>query len=206
MASNKIEKRAKKSFLPAEMRTLDRKGHDQALQGFFKGVPEGDMVQALHHSGDPRVVQLLGMLFDPNYSAMTFTHLCRECGLFLGDIVDVFRRFKLDQGILEMANRAPDILRDTAEDAKSTDAICLACQGAGTLVIDEEGNEDACAACLGVGSVKVPGHDKARELFYKTMGLTDRKVPLIAQQFNLSAERIPTVEDFVNEASKELKK
>lgn len=203
MTSNKIEKRAKTTFLAAEMRTLDRSGHDQALQRFFKGMEEDEMVQALHHSGDPRVVQLLGMLFDPNFAEMTFTHLCRECGLALGDMVDVFRRFKLDQGILEMANRAPQILRDTADDAKSQKAVCLNCQGDGSIIVGEHEEDQVCAACMGDGHIKIPGHDKARELFFKTMGLTDKKAPLVAQQFNFNSEKMPKVEDIVTAASKE---
>jgi len=203
MTSNKIEKRAKTSFLPAEMRTLDRSGHDQALQRFFTGMKEDEWIQALHHSGDPRVVQLLGMLFDPNFAEMTFTHLCRECGLALGDMIDVFRRFKLDQGILEMANRAPDILRDTAEDAKSQKAVCLTCQGEGSVEGLDGKDDQVCAACMGDGGITIPGHDKARDLFFKTMGLTDKKAPLIAQQFNIGTEKMPKVEDLVNAASKE---
>lgn len=202
MTSNKIEKRAKKSFLPAEMRSLDQSGHDQALQRFFKGIPADEMVQTLHHSSDPRIMQLLGMLFDSNYADFTFTRLCRECAISLGDIVDAFRRFKLDQGILEMANRAPAILRDTAEDAKSQKAVCLSCQGEGTIISEEEPDE-ICGACMGDGHIKIPGHDKARDLFFKTMGLTDKKGPLIAQQFNIGSEKMPKVEDIIDAASKE---
>lgn len=203
MSSNKIEKRGKKDFLPAEMRVLDESAHDQALQRLFQGIPEEEMIQVLHHSSDPRIMQLLGLLFDENYSEYTFTRLCRECAISLGDIVDAFRRFKIDQGILEMANRAPDILKDTAEDAKSSNAICLTCQGEKSLPGLEGEDDQVCPACMGEGSVVVPGHDKARELFYKTMGLTDKKTPMIAQQFNIGTEKMPKVEDIVDIASKD---
>ena len=203
MTSNKIAKRTKTDFLPAEMRALDESGHDQALQRFFKGVPEDEMVQVLHHSSDPRIIQLLGMLFDQAYADFTFTRLCRECALSLGDMVDAFRRFKIDQGILEMANRAPAILRDTAEDAKSTKGVCLACQGEGSVEGLDGEDDQVCGACMGDGHIIVPGHDKARDLFFKTMRLTDKKGPLIAQQFNLTSDKVPKVEDLVNAASKE---
>ena len=185
------------------MRALDQSGHDQALQRFFKGVPEDEMIQTLHHSSDPRIMQLLGMLFDPNFAEYTFTRLCQECAISLGDLVDAFRSFKLDQGILEMANRAPAILRDTAEDAKSSKAVCLACQGDGSLIVSEDGEDEVCAACMGDGHITVPGHDKARDLFFKTMGLTDKKGPLIAQQFNIASDKMPSVEQIVDAASKE---
>ena len=203
MTSNKIAKRSKTEFLPAEMRALDQSGHDQALQRFFKGIPEEEMVQVLHHSSDPRIMQLLGMLFDSNYADFTFTRLCRECAISLGDIVDAFRRFKIDQGILEMANRAPAILRDTAEDAKSQKAVCLNCQGEGSVEGLNGEDDQVCAACMGDGEIKIPGHDKARDLFFKTMGLTDKKGPLIAQQFNIGSEKMPKVEDIIDAASKE---
>ena len=118
--------------------------------------------------------------------------------------MDAFRRYKLDLGIIAMANAAPDIMRDTAEDAKSQKAICMVCQGTGEMFEHPEDPSDrpvasVCPNCLGDGTFRVPGHDKSRELFFKTMGLTKRD-PVFAQQINIGpSSSPPTVEDFVIE-------
>ena len=121
-----------------------------------------------------------------------------------------------------MAKAAPRIMSDTAVDAKSTLSPCMNCSGTGLLTVEGPGEdpgedpgkdpgegpgggiERPCPSCLGRGSFRVPGHDKSRELFYKTMGLTKRE-PLMAQQINIHSNEAPTVEDFVMETEKALK-
>lgn len=206
--------RQKEDFKPADMEKLDRRGHNQALKRFFHALGEDEMVQALHHSADPRVVMLLEYMFDPKYRDDSFTKLCKECNLHLGDVVDCFRRYKFDLGIVAMANHAPKIMNDTAIDAESTKALCLTCMGAGKVLEPSEGpsegpsedpekvpGEMICPNCVGDGTFRVPGHDKARELFFKTMG-PQTKVPMFAQQINIQGSSPPTVEDFVTEAQK----
>jgi len=199
--------RQKADFKPADMAKLDRRGHNEALQRFFHSLGEDEMVQALHHSADPRVLQLLEYMFDPRYKNDGFTKLCKECNLHLGDIVDVFRRYKLDLGIVAMAKAAPIIMKDTAEDAKSQKALCMTCMGAGEVLQTapdpaEEPESTICPNCVGEGTFKVPGHDKSRELFYKTMGLTKRD-PMFAQQINIGPSSAPpSVEEFVTETQK----
>lgn len=209
MTSKKTELRLKEDFKPADMEKLDRRGHKEALTRFFHSLGEDEMVQALHHSGDPRVLMLLEYMFDPKYRNDSFSKLCKECNLHLGDVVDVFRRYKLDLGIIAMSKRAPKIMEDTAKDAESSTALCLTCMGRGE-VLDLDSNPNSsdstpeamtCPNCVGEGTFRVPGHDKARELFYKTMGLTKRE-PLIAQQFNIDVSKVPTVEEFVTEEEK----
>jgi hypothetical protein len=200
--------RQKENFKPADMAKLDRKGHNEALTRFFQALGEDEIVQALHHSADPRVVQLLQYLFDPKYADEGFTKLCKECNLHLGDIVDVFRRYKLDLGIAAMSRRAPKIMDDTAKDAESQKAVCMACQGTGEVIDPRSDMDDPkliiCPNCVGEGTFRVPGHDKSRELFYKTMGLT-KSTPMVAQQFNITSAKVPTIEDFVTEEQKSQK-
>lgn len=186
------------------MRSLDRKTHDDALNRFYETLKDDEIIQTLNHSADPRIVQLLDFMFQPQYARFTFTRLCRECALSLGDIVDAFRRYQLDRGIVAMARQAPAIMHDTAQDARSGEAICNLCQGAG-LVENLQGEEGPCIVCKGVGSFRVPGHEKSRELFFKTMGLIGKTGPLIAQQFNIGDSKAPRVEDFVSGLQKALK-
>jgi hypothetical protein len=198
--------RTKSDFKPADMAAVDRKGHNQALQRFYDALGQDEMVQALHHSADPRVVMLLEYMFDPKYRNDSFTKLCKECNLHLGDVVDAFRRYKFDLGIVAMAHAAPRIMKDTAEDAKSSKALCMTCMGLGEVLEPDTDPEQppsklTCPNCVGEGTFRVPGHDKARELFFKTMG-PKTKAPLIAQQFNFPPDNTPSVEDVITEAEK----
>jgi len=203
MAPKKTQMRQKKDFKAADMEKLDRRGHNEALTRFFHTLGEDEMVQALHHSADPRVVLLLEYMFDPKYRNDSFTKLCKECGLYLGDIVDAFKRYKLDMGIIAMAKQAPAIMSDTARDARSQKTVCMTCRGSGEILeqtsrLSEELVASICPNCIGEGSFLVPGHDKARELFFKTMGLTKRD-PIFAQQINIAPAAPPSVEEFVTE-------
>jgi len=207
--SKKALLRQKSDFKPADMEKLDRRGHNEALTRFFHALGKDEMVQALHHSADPRVVMLLEYMFDPRYKNDSFIKLCKECNLHLGDVVDCFRRYKFDLGIVAMANHAPKIMEDTAIDAESQKAVCLTCVGLGKVLQpsddpEEEPQELICPNCVGEGTYRVPGHDKARELFFRTMG-PQTKAPLIAQQFITTSSTPPTVEEFVTEAEKAAK-
>ena len=180
---------------------------DTAMRGVYESIGRDQMIETLHCSQDPRAQQLLETLLDPAYGQHSFPKLCERANLSMTEVVDLFRRYKLAEGIIAMAKHAPDILADTAIDAKSTKAMCMTCQGAGKVVVDADGTRDTCSACAGEGSIRIPGHDKARELFYKTMGLTGKEGrPLLAQQFNISSTpEMPRVEDFVNAAEEAMR-
>ena len=171
-----------------------------------ESIGREEMAASLACTQDPRAGRLLEMLFDPAYRQHSFPKLCERVHLSVTDVVDLFRRFKLDQGIVAMAKAAPRIMADTAIDAESTLSPCMNCSGTGSIIVESsEGDiERPCPPCLGRGSFRVPGHDKSRELFYKTMGLTKRE-PLMAQQINIHSNQAPTVEDFVMETEKALK-
>ena len=196
------EARKKKNFSNRDL-ALDP-AHDPILTRFYDEAGHQEVSESLLYSNDPRVTQLLEMMYDPGLKSHSFPRLCREVGLSLGDIVDAFRRYQLDLGIVAMAKKAPKIMEDTALDAESSKAICMTCQGTGE-VLDHPQGESTCTACMGEGSFRVPGHDKSRELFFRTMGLTGKKGPLVAQQINVQSTAPPTVEDFVMETEKALK-
>ena len=197
--------RRKKRFSNRDL-ALDP-AHDKILTLFYDEAGHQEISESLLYSSDPRVTQLLEMMYDPGLKNHSFPRLCREVGLSLGDVVDAFRRRQLDLGIVAMAKRAPKIMEDTAEDAESTTAPCTTCRGTGEVLEHPQGEPAAsiCPACMGEGTFRVPGHDKARELFFRTMGLTGRKGPLIAQQVNISSHEAPRMEDFIMETEKAMK-
>ncbi len=206
---SRADLRAKEVFTPEDMALANQQAHDHALKRFYETLSQDEITQALFHSPDPRVLQLLEYMFDPQYRNHSFTKLCRECHLYLGDIVDAFKNYQLDLGIIAMAKHAPKILLDTAKDAESTKGVCLNCQGSGEILELGSDPEDpdlvTCPSCFGDGAIVIPGHDKSRELFFKTMGLL-KAGPMIAQQFNvMTPSEAPTVEGEVTAASKAAK-
>ena len=207
MARKLSEARRKKNFSKRDL-ALDP-AHDKILTRFYDEAGHQEISESLLCSSDPRVSQLLEMMYDPGLKSHSFPRLCREVGLSLGDSVDAFRRYQLDLGIIAMAKKAPKIMEDTAKDAESTTAPCTTCRGTGEVQEppadpDEEPQVVICPNCVGEGIFRIPGHDKSRELFYKTMGLI-KKGPLLAQQVNISSPEVPTVEDFVMETERAMK-
>lgn len=194
MSKKLAQARKKKNFSNRDL-ALNRSFHDITIKRFYDEVGREEITEALSHSPDPRVEQLLELIYDPDFKNYSFARLCQKVGLTLGDIIDAFRRYQVGLGIIAMAKKAPKIMSDTAADAESTLSACMSCRGTGT--IEEDGEERPCPSCLGEGSFRVPGHEKSRELFFKTMGLIGKKGPLVAQQFNISDNRAPRMEDFV---------
>jgi hypothetical protein len=109
-------------------------------------------------------------MYDPGQVKRDFATLCLDSGLSLGDVVDMFRRWKLDIGILRMAKHTPDVMEDTAIDAKATFSSCRRCDGLGYLSAPDDDVRN-CPTCDGVGKIRKPGDQAARDAFYKTTGL-----------------------------------
>ncbi len=134
---------------------------------------QDELVGALHSSADERVHRLAEMMTDPAYSRFTLGKLCQRVGLSSIDLLDAFRKYKIDQGIIAMANRAPRIMEDVAEDAKSRMEACKKCHGKG-MVKDKNTEEMShCLHCAGQGQVRVPGNYRARKLMFQALGLIE---------------------------------
>lgn len=154
-----------------------------------KNIKRDDLVEALsHHTHDnQRVESLVARLLDPEYANVSLGTLCQRSGLSLHQLMDFFRKTKLDEGLIRAFKHVPDMLEDTARDALRTEESCWKCQGDGEIVADgdEEVVKSPCPECKGKGSIVVPGNTDARKLMFETVGLTGKRGPLIAQQFNL---------------------
>ncbi len=130
---------------------------------------QDEMVGALCSSSDERVHRLAEMMIDPAYSRFTLGKLCQRVGLSTLDLLELFRRHKLDMGIIKMSRRAPEIMEDVARDAESRMEACKECSGTGSVKDKNTGEMSRCLHCAGEGRVRVPGDDKARRLFFKVM-------------------------------------
>ena len=66
---------------------------------------------------------------DPAYSRHSFAKLCERAGVGRVELVDLFRRHKLDLGILKMSKQLPEVLEDTAIDANALSCAANAVMG-----------------------------------------------------------------------------
>ena len=114
---------------------------DSVMNRISESIGREEMAESLACTQDPRAGRLLEMLFDPAYRQHSFPKLCERVHLSVTDVVDLFRRFKLDQGIVAMAKAAPRIMSDTAIDAESTLSPCMNCSGTGLLIVEGPGED-----------------------------------------------------------------
>lgn len=166
---------------------------DQLAKRFEKNLSRDETIAALsqHTEGNKRVEALVARLLDPEYRDVALGTLCERVGLSLHQLMDFYRKTKMDEGVMRVHKHVPDILEDTAKDALRSEESCWKCQGEGELLTasddedDEEQTKSPCPECKGKGSIVVPGNTDARKLIFETIGLTGKRGPLIAQQFNL---------------------
>ncbi len=142
---------------------------DPVMNRLADTLGQDELVGALHSSADERVHRLAEMMTDPAYSRFTLGKLCERVGLSTLDLLDAFRKYKIDQGIIEMSRHAPEIMEDIARDAESRMEACKKCRGTGTVKDKNTEETGRCLHCAGEGQVRVPGDYRARRLFFKVM-------------------------------------
>ena len=91
---------------------------DALLRRYETTVGRDKMLEVLDWSADQRAVALAAMLCDPVYRRFSFAKLCQRVGLRYQDMLDLFRRYSLDLALLQMSTHLPDVMRQTAEDAR----------------------------------------------------------------------------------------
>ncbi len=73
---------------------------DCVMGRISESIGREEMAESLACTQDPRAGRLLEMLFDPAYRQHSVPKLCERVHLSVTNVVDLFRRFKLDQGIV----------------------------------------------------------------------------------------------------------
>src|SRR5262249_45578328 len=111
-----------------------RADRDRPIQWFFEAVPPSDLDDAILMSGDERLHRLYDALHDDVYLNVSPGTLCRRFGISWMDLMNLWHSYTSHLGLLQMANRLPQILNDVAEDSGSRDASCPVCDGIGYLV------------------------------------------------------------------------
>lgn len=139
-----------------------------------------ELATALAASADPRERQLGQMLASPDdrFSKLTVAGLASRLGLSHAQIMTAFRQYKRDEAIVEVARRAPAIVRDIASDALNREITCSACKGAGRIVDTGRPGDpittEMCIPCEGSGKVILHGDPTARKQALEIMELTGR--------------------------------
>ena len=96
---------------------------DTFLRRFAANVERDELLGMLEHRGDERSCRLLEMLLDPAYRNHSFGRLCERVGMRSADVVDLFRKYKFDVGIVTLSRAAPQVMQSTVEDALNGDRV-----------------------------------------------------------------------------------
>jgi hypothetical protein len=120
-------------------------------------------------SGDERFHRLHDAMHDDAYKRCSPGTLCRNFGISLRDLTNLWWNHNLLWGKMLMLNHLPKILNDIAEDSESRDGVCPVCDGMGYVATD--GIRYTCVTCDGVGKVRVPGDEHARRSLFKIIEL-----------------------------------
>ena len=146
-----------------------------------------------HAVENPRISGLINLLLDPDYRKVSLGKLCEKMGISTHEVVDHFRKTKLDQALLGMYDHVPEILEDTAIDAKSVERTCWKCFGEGEVKKDKD-TLVICPECAGSKRLRKPGDSDARKLVFETAGLAGKRGPSTAIQLNVAGGGV-TIED-----------
>jgi hypothetical protein len=174
-----------------------RADRDQPMKSFFESIPPATFEEAVWSSGDPKLRRLYDALQDPAYQTTSRMTLCRNFGISLRDLLNVWSSYMRDLGRLAIFARLPEIAKQTAEDALSREVACGCCDGMGKVMNDE--GQQSCPMCQGAGKIQMPADKDARRLVLEIAGLIGRnKVSVVAVQQNVGVN----LEDNVREIEK----
>lgn len=170
---------------------LMAKRSEKFIRSMEKDVPRHDMAYALQLSEDQTLRQLGDMMTDSGYSRWSVARLCKELNVSYERLASCYHKSKVDEGKIRMAAHLPQVMEDTAIDAKSTEVLCPICSGTGSVADDE--SAVACKECNGKGSVRRPGDQNARKLIFESAGLTGKGIQIDARSLTLNS--MDTLED-----------
>jgi phage FluMu protein Com len=179
---------------------LDDKNRAVARR-IFSTIGRHEVIESLLHGNDERMMQLVHALMDQKFDKVSFMVLCRRHGITPVDIVDAFRKYKLDQAVIDIARSMPHVAQDTVEDALSSMVLCERCDGKTWVPdVNKEGEEieRKCPMCKGAGEVRQKGDNKSKELIFKSGGLI-KDVPGAAVQVNVGAGSLRSMDSFVKD-------
>src|SRR5262245_23230562 len=167
-----------------------RADRDRIMTWFFELLRHHpDFGDVLQFSGDERLFRLYDALHDDAYRNTSPGTLCRQFGISLRDLVDVWSEYNRLLGIMYTSTHFARIAADVVDNAMSRDVVCPRCDGL-KRVREGEAETRICPVCKGEGSVSVPGDPHATELVFEAVGLIGRKEPAIRIEQNVRVESL----------------
>lgn len=168
-----------------------------ALFGLASGKMERasdreQMALVLRHSADDRMRAIARDALDPLWRQKSFAAIVEMRQANYHDVSEEYRKILRQEGLMRAANHLPDLMEQTAIDARSRDERCKACKGKGT-VLDQKsmaaGKKEAlargeeftdeiwveCGTCSGGGTVHVLGDTDRLKMMFDTFGLTGKE-------------------------------
>lgn len=157
---------------------------DIEFRSFFDTVEREGLLRACEDSEDERLQAWAEVRRDEQYKHYLDVTLARKCQVTLKSILSCYTEHQKTMALAAMANRMPAVAEDIAEDAQTRRMPCPKCFGQGEVTV--EGSAPlTCENCWGTGELRQAGDAKAREQMLEAMEITGKKVPLVAQQFNM---------------------
>lgn len=140
-----------------------------------------NLVQALTFAKQTKDVRyLLGLIADPEHSAMSLADICRSGRILPGELVTALASgAELRSQLLAkqvIARGIPGVVTEVMSKAAEYEDDCLECMGLGKTTADptaEEPNPSPviCDTCKGGGRLKYPADPKCRDLALEMAGL-----------------------------------
>lgn len=138
-------------------------------------------------TGKSKYDDYLRSFADPAYNRLSHFTRMRKFGISVSELHQIYLDGQRHIGLLNLANRLPQVIDDTAADAESRLANCPRCDGE-TTVESTRGKQKimrTCPECEGEGKVKVAGDKHARDLVFESAKLIKQSGPLVAIQNNV---------------------
>ncbi len=154
----------------------------------YMPVPLESLLHALKSTADERMHRFVTAVHDPAHQSYSLAELCREVGIQPQEIGEAWKQHQLNTALARMFRHLPEVLDDTAVDARARDALCPECGGTGEIANRKTRKRSRCAVCDGMGKVRIAGDHKARGLVFEAAGLIGRQQPVVAIQQNFGLD------------------
>jgi hypothetical protein len=151
-------------------RTIARKLFGLPGPGIHESAEDRQMIAAaLALSSDPRIKRLARDCLSPSYRGTSFAGICDQMQIEYRDVERELRAISKSQGFIRISQHLPDLMEQSAVDARSRYEPCRKCDETG--VIFEGKDEKVCPSCHGEKQVYMPGEVDRLKLVFETMGL-----------------------------------
>lgn len=161
-ASNKVTRRKKSATAKSPQRM------DPLWQILDEKIGGRDgLLAAALASNNPKAKTLVELILDKAHKSTGTKKLAAKAGITAPEIVDMFRDKKWLEATLVLHEELPQIVRDTAQDAKASEVPCDDCKG------------PECTRCRGTGKVRKPGDKDKLAFVGEAVGLIRNRQPLV---------------------------